>query len=999
MKREPNPYSKNPILTVTNTMSISVPSMVAEDVLDGTDTPIITTDPEVHGRIDAVSGAVELMDTRIDAVSNMSELLYGSCVSADELLNDRIDAVSGAVDLMDTRIDGVSNMLALNGSGSSSGSSDVVLGEDLKKISFNITNDGVLYPSVQGTYESRLNYCSGISCCYFRDPSGGEWIHHAEMRFQKNTSTSDVEIQLRRDDSHDWITVASTANTSSSESGGGISFSTRGGTDYSLGFEVDKNADDYSAVVSLTSTGSNEFSGITALSTWLGAPSSDIGDTHVFMAVSGMGTLVFKSSAGMSKYDLSNLGGSSDSTDSKLEIKSKENENFDKQTFIVEISKTYRDPVMSLQLYDSERNTSQLYAVAAPWFASSDSSNYGMRIVPDSDLSNMLELTTNGGYSWNKLPWPTASEGSSGSSEGIAAQSAVKFLSVAGDYSTVQGITLQPYYDYGTSNYDSAIIDLKLDTVSGQEFSGIVALRAGMAAPNKSDYDGNVTMEVSGMGVLLFQKQGHYESYDLNNLGGGSGSVTTLTAITGSMHGHGVQFDSYNQVFINAHDGSLVRSESNRLVSKQYTSDRIHNSTYPYLELHGSSTLRWYDGGGVTEISLASLSGGGSSGSSGSLPANLVQFSGAGSLMFDLVNAGLYLGNQNVRTYRITPSYDSDCVYAVQMLLAASGIHNAPYKDMDVAARTAMALVEGPSQSDTPSIMWATDDGQGFRKWEPWKEAGSSSSSGSSFYWSDTKMPTSSIVATLSYPDYSDSDKDAVLIDNPLYAGQYNARPCAVRPYISDNGTLTWKRRHEAGSWVDLGASGTTFNLGLYDGSIGNDSGSVMLPLVTTPESNGVFRFDDQISLCRWETGWSADDALTNRSGIKTLIANPIALFDSAYKDLDSNYVSGAVRLVNIHGKITWQKANYSTGYWEAMEDASTSSATTMCLYTKKLANADSGTNIHSIAASVGFGFNWTSSTDLGYLIINRQGVNHKISLHDLNWLLSNKAKLAELLK
>ena len=401
MKREPNPYSKNPMLTVTSTMSISVPSMVAEDVLNGTDAPVITTDPEVHGRIDAVSEvvdlmdtridavsnmsellygscistigtvsgalelmdtridavseAVDLMDTRIDAVSNMSELLYGSCVSADELLNDRIDAVSGAIDLMDTRIDGVSNMLALNGSGSSSGSSaPAVTVEDsdsfeakrlvlsrlgdsrssaaygdairnyrltapgtqpsdttaityalqtflaatgihetvgkyanqaaqtrialvegvsqsstpqfmwwdsgaykykkwepwkeagssssgsttqsdeitldsyhLDELMFSY-EDGFLYPSAQGVSESMLNYCSGISCCYFRDPSGSPWIHHAEMRFTKNTGTDDVEIQLRRDNSHDWITVASTAGTSSSGSSSDSSGSAAG---------------------------------------------------------------------------------------------------------------------------------------------------------------------------------------------------------------------------------------------------------------------------------------------------------------------------------------------------------------------------------------------------------------------------------------------------------------------------------------------------------------------------------------------------------------------------------------------------------------------------------------------------------------------------------------------------------------------------------------------------------------------------------------------------
>ena len=480
MKREPNPYSKNPMLTVTSTMSISVPSMVAEDVLNGTDAPVITTDPEVHGRIDAVSEVVDLMDTRIDAVSNMTELLYGSCVSADEVLSDRIDAVSEVVDLMD------------------------------------------------------------------------------------------------------------------------ISFSTRGGTDYSLGFKADSASDDYSAIVSLKSTGSNEFSGITALRTWLNCPSYGIGDTNVFMAVSGVGTLVFKSPAGMSKYDLSNLGGSSDSTDSKLQIKS--GENSDKKTFIVEISKTYRNPVMSLQLYDSARKTSQLYAVAAPWFASSDSSNYGMRIVPDSDLSNMLELTTNGGASWNKLPWPTASEGSSGSSAGVYE------------------------LDLWDNGGDSGSQMLPLVKDSNIEAARDVSVLNWTVGTSTSD-----AADASGMYTLI-------------------GNPIAL----------------YDSAYRAPNDSRI-------------------KGAVRVVDMHG--TICW-------------------------------------------------------QRYSYT---------AKQWMIE-----------------------ENPS-----------------------------------FYWQETNKFSTSIVAVLSYPGYS--DKDAVLIDNPLYAGQYNSRPCAVRPYISSDGTLLyWQRRTESGGWTDVKASGTT---------------------------------------------------------------------------------------------------------------------------------------------------------------------------------------------
>ena len=586
MKREPNPYSKNPILTVTNTMSISVPSMVAEDVLDGTDTPIITTDPEVHGRIDAVSEAVELMDTRIDYVADAlvlhktnidasiayvadrTELLYGTCLNADRALSDRIDVLelhgtgdspltlsgfAGAYKDYDSTVldyklgldldpeTRQAYLIVKNGSGvnwkplqlgSGSLASVTTTSDKLYRLEFSQENS-FMYALSQQYSSSELAYCNGIACNYFRDPAGAAWLHHTEMRFQKNTSTGALEIQLRGDKDHSWITVASTADTSSSESGGGISFSTRGGTDYSLGFEVDKNADDYSAVVSLTSTGSNEFSGITALSTWLGAPSSDIGDTHVFMAVSGMGTLVFKSSDGMSKYDLSNLGGSSDSTDSKLEIKS--GENSDKKTFIVETSKTYRDTVMSLQLYSTVSKTSQLYAVAAPWFASSDSSNYGMRIVPDSDLSNMLELTTNGGASWNKLPWPTISGGSSGSAAGVyelglldnGSDSGSRMLPLISSPNLTSGVNVELLsWAIGSSTSDAQ------DTSGMYTLVGnpIALYDSAYRAPNDSRIKGAVRV-VDMHGKICWQRYSYTQRQWLIESGDGSSSSGSAAGV------------------------------------------------------------------------------------------------------------------------------------------------------------------------------------------------------------------------------------------------------------------------------------------------------------------------------------------------------------------------------------------------------------------------------------------------------------------------------------
>ena len=92
MKREPNPYSKNPMLTVTSTMSISVPSMVAEDVLDGAADKITGVDPAVLDEIKETIREVSIVaalarseagdlqgtvDTIKDDMDNTSRLAYG----------------------------------------------------------------------------------------------------------------------------------------------------------------------------------------------------------------------------------------------------------------------------------------------------------------------------------------------------------------------------------------------------------------------------------------------------------------------------------------------------------------------------------------------------------------------------------------------------------------------------------------------------------------------------------------------------------------------------------------------------------------------------------------------------------------------------------------------------------------------------------------------------------------------------------------------------------
>ena len=706
MKREPNPYAQQRTYTVTQTMAISVPSVVAEDVLDGIDMPSTSVDPAINGRIDAISGVVELMGTRIDGVSDMTSLLNDRIDDVSDmtsLLNDRIDDVSAD---LSGRIDAVSEVLALHGSGSSgpistlsgfsgsdahynqstgldyklglgltydthqaylivkngdsadwqplqleSGSSSVhplespsvtTTSDKLYRLEFSQENS-FIYALSQQYDTSELAYCDGIACNYFRDPVGALGLHHAEMRFQTNTSSAAIEIQLRGDASSNWITVASTANTSSSEAGGDISFSTSGGTNYSLGFEADSISNDYSAIVSLKSTGSNEFSGIIALGTWLCSTSYTAGNENVFMSVSGMGELVFKSGSSTVKYDLSNLGGDSGSS----------------------------APVVT---------------------------------VVDSDAVEAKQLA------------------------------------------------LLRLNDATDSNY------------------------------------------------------GYVRNYRLTN-----SEASSSTAVT----------------------------------------------------------------------------------------------------------------------------------YALQMFLAATGIHETVGKSANQAAQTRIALVEGASQSSTPQFMWWDSGAYTYKKWEPWKEdesssSGGSSSSDSSFYWQETNKSSTSIVAVLSYPGYS--DKDAVLIDNPLYAGQYNSRPCAVRPYISSDGTLlSWKRREESGSWATIGTSGSAagvYELGLLDN--GNDSGSHMVPLVE--ESSVALGNGRSLITAKWSIGASTQEA-KDLSGVYTLMANPLALFGHHYNSIDDMHITGAIRpMVTSNGALAWQKLNYSTKQWNPINYANA------LPITNALATADYGT-------------------------------------------------------
>lgn len=85
MKREPNPYASNPILTVTNTMSISVPSMVAEDVIDGDADKVTGVDPAV---LEEIKEDIKAISDEIDSTSRLAYGLKGYSNDGGELYVD-----------------------------------------------------------------------------------------------------------------------------------------------------------------------------------------------------------------------------------------------------------------------------------------------------------------------------------------------------------------------------------------------------------------------------------------------------------------------------------------------------------------------------------------------------------------------------------------------------------------------------------------------------------------------------------------------------------------------------------------------------------------------------------------------------------------------------------------------------------------------------------------------------------------------------------------------
>jgi hypothetical protein len=787
-------------------MSISVPSMVAEDVLDGTDTPIITTDPEVHGRIDAVSEAVDLMDTRINAVSNMSELLYANCVSADEALSDRIDAVSKVASLGDAIL--TKDQLQWNGLGNAANA------YQSSRKGLTNSNSQQVY-DVMTVKDSKTKAVYPIAALGFVCPA----TNNTGIYWQKSGQTYD--LQFTRNGGKSWTSLTGTTGSTS-----GNYLPVVGPVDSLCLYPTSDNVDTYSENVLCSARvfkfGPNDTNIVYGLQTSLAAIGIHSTPGKEIIDAGAVQMALVQGATGASEPHF--VWWNDDATCRKWEPwKSSGNE--------ARILSGFSGPDASYN------QTTGL--------------NYQLGLGLDYDTKQAYLIVKNGANA-NWQPLEFGADNSTGSSSSSGSTTQTEVITLNSNLSKLE-FSYQDGFLYPSTQrpseswltYCSGITCNYFRDPDGDPWIHHAEMRF-TKNTSTDEVEIQLRRDITHDWITVASTAGATSSGSGSVMGDLNGPVTTLASITNSMHG--VQFNSRDQVFINAHDGNLVRSESNRLVSKQYTSDRIHNSTYPYLELHGSSTLRWFDGDDVSEIELASLAGGGSSGQ------KTVKYSGDSSLMLELVGS---------TTYRVSPYEGSDCIYAVQMFLAAAGIHNTPDKDKHTAARTVMALVEGATQSSTPSIMWNSGDGHGYRTWEPWKEDGSSSSGS--------------------------------------VAGIYEL-------VVLDNGT---------------------------------DVGSRMAPLVSEKRaSDGTY-----LDVLNWSIGDSASNA-QETSGMYTLIGNPIALYDSAYKAPNDSRIKGAVRVVDMHGTICWQRYSYTNKQWEIEPTGSSDSDSSSVPIVNALATADYGTPV-----------------------------------------------------
>lgn len=587
--------------------------------------------------------------------------------------------------------------------------------------------------------------------------------------------------------------------------------------------------------------------------------------------------------------------------------------------------------------YGADGVTKCVYPIITPSLINAGNSDYRLAWINEGSGQYSLKYTEDGGDTWTAISDGSNSSNSSNSSLPVYDYSGP---SPVGLYTTSENASTY----IGNVKYESRVLRF------GPNQSGVVyGLQTSLAAIGIHSTPGMQTTSAGAVQMALVQgatadSEPHFVWWSMNNAwrkwepwkeGGSSssGSVSTLSGFSGAYKDYdstvldyklGLDFDpNTQQAYLIVKNGEardwkpLVlpngsASSSSEYAEKASLSYRLYTTTggNSYLSVHDNK-LWFYDAieGSQYEVNAKQLFN-----SSGS---NAGTTTGSGSN--DKLH-GLYWhlreGDTDASDTSAVAELRSDALTAENVAL-----------ENPLRVQGRLGFIR-PAMTADGNLYW-----QYRQSTDNWHDiaaiGGVGSAVASCGFASVVKFLDSGSSDYLDYEPISNGKAGYALISDLngtdcVYSirtpGLINVGDSAYRLGWIDTGSGVYELKQTTNggaTWTSLSggdSSAGVFALGVYDGDY--DSGSVMLPLVS-PSS---YTSQDDYTLCRWSSGANEQEA-KGYSGVRTLMANPIALFDSAYKDLNSNYVSGAVRVVNMHGKIKWQKANYDTNKWEVVEE------------------------------------------------------------------------------
>ena len=545
MKREPNPYASNPILTVTNTMSISVPSMVAEDVIDGSADKIVGVDPAA---LDAIKETIQ----EVSIVAALARSEAGDLQGTVESIKDDIDSTSRlaygiqagytkhpsnaklTVDTSDLtglayfRLTGnghdvavstqdLQNLVDGNVGSGGSGAGVVTLGPDVNSASLSVEGDTMVFGVSSG------GGTSGTNLGYYKIAATG-FVHaynpKLQMRLQSNSS-GQVSLKLTSDNGGTWHSITpggssgSTSNPDTEFVHGSISY-----YDPALVFESE-NSSSWSHI-----NNSRDYRSSAGVAILLGdAPNNN--SNLVYPLITPGIINAANRNCRLTWVDTTNKGGGSAIWDLQYTTDGGRNWNsLGSGSGSGGGAETVRYtgnryPYLALHL-----NSSGALSFVRPDGDPID--NIRAKAITNADTDCYLAIgvydRTLAFFNGNKTVTIVdgngnlvGGSGSSGSSSSDSASSTVTFGPFGSSDQYELSLALNEY----RTDYASAIVELR------SNYSSIdAALGAYLAAPpaNDSRYDYGVTMAVSGMGTLVFKRNSDIVKYDLNNLGSSNSS-------------------------------------------------------------------------------------------------------------------------------------------------------------------------------------------------------------------------------------------------------------------------------------------------------------------------------------------------------------------------------------------------------------------------------------------------------------------------------------------